>query len=120
MNDKPKLNWNVVKEFEENGILVEVSASDATRTRYTVRIGRRGERGSIPFLPLYTIGQGKVSVVSVVETVSKLLLQAEKFVEEQAQVQEDAYLSERIERESRQVEREGKKRRGPQYKGART
>ena len=102
--------------LEENGILVEVSANDAPRQRYTVRVGRRGERGSIPFLPLFIQGQGKVHVVPVAETVAKLLGEAQEFVTERAQADEDAYIARRLERETPQAEREGKKRRSPGYK----
>lgn len=116
MNDRPKITWTVVKEFEEDGVLVEVSMSDTARPMYNVRVGRRGERGTIPFLPLRTEGQGKVRVVSVTDAVARLLDEAERFVEEQAQAREDEYIQKRIEREARQVEKEGKKRKSSGYK----
>jgi hypothetical protein len=107
-----KPSWTVVKEFEESGVLVEVSASDTARSRYSIRIGRRGERGAMPFLPLYLQGQGSVRVVSVAQTIEKLVRLAEDFVREEAQKKEDEYIEQRIARETRQVEREGKKKRG--------
>lgn len=116
MDNGVRSTWTVIKEFEADGILVEVSSNDSPRPRHTVRVGRRGERGTIPFLPLFIEGQGKVRVVSVAETVAKLLVEAQNFVEERAQAIEDEYLAERISRESRQVEREGKKRRSSGYK----
>lgn len=116
MNDQRKINWSVVKEIESDGIVLEVSASDGRRPRYSVRIGRRGERGLVSFVPLFIKGQGKVQVVSIVETVSKLLIDAQGFVEEQAQKAEDQYIEERISREARGVEKDGKKRRSSGYK----
>jgi hypothetical protein len=116
MNERPKISWTIIKEFEENGILVEVSMSDGYRPRYNVRVGRRGERGTIPFLQLRVEGQGKVRVIDVSETVAKLLYAAQEFVEGRVQEHEDKFIAERIERESRQVEREGKKRRPSGYK----
>jgi len=115
VNERPKIAWSVVKEFEENGIVVEVSVSDTRTPRYNARVVRRNERGAIPFLQLRTEGQGKVRIVSIAKTVEKLLSEAEQFVESEVQKIEDAYIDQRIERESRQVEREGKKRR-PGYK----
>jgi hypothetical protein len=119
MNDvsRPKPNWKVIKEFEENGILVEVSASDGYRPRYTVRVGRRGERGTIPFLQLFVEGQGKVRVRPVADIVARLLDEAEKHVEDLAQQWENEYLEQRIAREDRQVQKEGKKRKSSGYKG---
>lgn len=116
MNDRRKVNWSVVKDFELNGIVVEVSASDTERPRYSVRIGRRGERGTVSFVPLYIEGQGKVRVTSIVDTMSKLLQEAQEFVEEQAQTHEDEYIAKRIERETREAARDGKKRRSSGYK----
>jgi len=116
MNERSKISWTIIKEFEENGILVEISESSAYRPQYNVRVGRRGERGTIPFLQLRVEGQGKVRVVDVSETVAKLLSEAQKFVEDRAQDREDKFIAERIERESKQVEREGKKRRPSGYR----
>ena len=107
----PRLVWKEIKELEENGVLVVVSASDGTRPRYNVRVGRRGERGVIPFLPLFVKGQGKVHVTPIADTISRLVCEAEKFVEGLAQDDEDKFIEARMARESKQVEREGKKRR---------
>lgn len=112
----PKPNWSVVKEIEEDGIVVEISSNDAQRPRYNVRIYRPGERGPIPFLQLRTEGQGQIQIVSLVPTVTKLLAQAEEFAREQAQIREDEYIEKRTAREAREVAREGKKRRSSGYK----
>ena len=115
ITDRPKITWKVVKEFEEEGILVQVSASETARPRYTMRVGRRGENGVIPYLPVFTEGQGCVRVRSVVDTVGRLLDLAEIYVQGEAQKNEDAWIAARIEREEKGVVRDGKKRR-PAYK----
>mgnify|MGYP001614709728 CR=1 FL=1 len=115
ITDRPKITWKVVKEFEEEGILVQVSASETARPRYTMRVGRRGENGVIPYLPVFTEGQGSVRVRSVVDTVGRLLDLAEIYVQGEAQKNEDAWIAARIEREEKGVVRDGKKRR-PAYK----
>lgn len=116
MNDRPKLNWSVIETLEEEGIAVEITRSDGYRPRYAVRVGRKGERGVIPFLPMFIKGQGKIHVVTIASTVEKLLIEAEKLVEGLAQQHEDEYIEQRIAREARQVEKEGKKRKSSGYK----
>ncbi len=118
MNNGKKINWSVVETFEdgEGGLVVEVSASDAPRPRYNFRVGRRGERGLIPFIPVFTEGQGSIRVVSSVEKLGLLIERAEEFVREKVQAHEDEYVARRIEREMKQVAREGKKRRPSGYK----
>ena len=115
--DERRVNWTVIEKFEKNGIVVEVSESDARRPRYTARIGWKGEHNTMPHLRFFVEGQGKVRVSPISAIVAELLAQAEKFVEARAQVNEDKYIEERLERETRQVEREGKKRRSSGYKG---
>ncbi len=118
-SDSYKPNWSVIRDFERDGVLVQVSASDARRPRYTVRVGRRGERGIIPFLQCYIVGQGKVSVRPIATVVYELLAEAETFVQGLAQEHEDKYLAEKIQHEERGATRDGKKRRPSGYKQAR-
>lgn len=113
---RAKAIWTVVKELEENGVLVEVSKSDAYRPRYAIRVGRRGDKGLVPFLPLFIEGKGKITVNSPADTAAKLMKEAAEFVREEAQKAEDEYIEQRIARELKQVEREGKKRRPSGYK----
>lgn len=109
--NRPKIAWETAREFEEAGIVVQISASDGRRTRYSVRVGKRGENGIIPFLPLFLEGQGEVRVVSVVNTIASLLTKAEAYVQERAQDEEDLFIQQKIDREQRGVERDGKKKR---------
>lgn len=110
--------WTVVQSFELEGtdLVVEVSQNDAPRPRYSYRVGKKGERGTIPFIQVFTEGQGTIRVVSTAAKVAELIAQAEEFVRQKVQEHEDAYIERRIEREMRQVEKEGKKRRPSGYK----
>jgi len=110
MESRPKINWKVVHELEEEGVLVQVSASDSRRPRYTIRIGRRGESGVISYLQAFVEGQGSVRVRSLIPVVTRLLTAAEDFVQIEAQRVEDEWIAEQIARDERGVQRDGKKR----------
>lgn len=116
MDIRPKITWKIVKEFEENSVVVQVSASDTARPRYTYRIGRRGENGLIPYLQAFVEGQGAVKVRSLVDTIAKLLDEAEQYVQIEAQRAEDEWIAKRIERDERGAARDGKKKRKAGYK----
>lgn len=114
-----KRNWTIVKEFkhDETGILVAVSKSDDKRPRYSMLVGRKlekpeaGGRNMIaPHIPFFVNAHhGHVTETSnYVPIISKLVADASQWITGQAQVDVDAYMVAKIEREKKQGYQERK------------
>lgn len=75
--ERPKIEWNVVKEFEEKNALVQVSVSDTPQPRYTIRVGRRGREPGVVVSFLVVDSGGRTSLV---DTIARLVDLAEQWV----------------------------------------
>ncbi len=100
--------WKVIKTFEDQGIIVSVSMDDTRgKPRYNLEIASRAKLGhSSRYFPLFTDGQGKVTVTRISGFVARLLDAAETWVQADAQQREDHFIANRMEREKKQLDRD--------------
>lgn len=111
--EKQKLEWEVIKDFtpaedpEKLYLVVRVSASKGFRPRYSIQVGRLGkdESGSagrvFNHLPIFTRGQGRIEIIRVAKALTELIKEAEDFVHNAAQYNEDLAIEARQSKEKR-------------------
>lgn len=110
-NSKKSFSWEHVRDFSDHhtGVVVRVNATDQHRPRYSFEIGRQvDDREYLArHFSVFVGGQGKVELTrpSLVETITRLVAEAEKFVLERCQEREDEIIEERMAKEKAQMER---------------
>lgn len=111
MDNKPNYtpsDWKKVKEFEEHGVVVIVSALEGRgRPKFNIEVGSRGKNGRIMrYFPIYTDGQGRIEIQRVSGYIAKLTDAAEDWIQEESQRREDEFIARRLEREQKQLDRD--------------
>lgn len=101
--ERTALDWTTVEKFEKNGIALRVNRLGHLR-RFSFEIGLPNERGLARFFPVVIEGKGKLSVVSLSETVRSLFIEAEEYVLAEAQKIEDEIMDRRLEFEQKQLD----------------
>jgi len=91
--DRKPLAWLDVMTFEDGDLVVQVRKLDIRAPRFSISIGRVRNDRFLPFLPVFTEGQGKITVVHLFAKVGLLVQKAEEWVLEQVQRYEDEQLS---------------------------
>jgi hypothetical protein len=107
--EKKKYTWTVLRDFTDGptNVTVRVQANDAYRPRYSVQVGRLGDKGSgtflAPHLPMYNeVQHARVTSVSdYAEVVSRLMIEARTYIQERMQIREDEIMAEKIAKEDK-------------------
>jgi hypothetical protein len=101
--------WELDKEFfnEGLGLCVRVKRLPAgTRTRYSLEVGGIRDGKFTPYLnPQYSVEYSKVTMRYDGLAMSKLIDEAQLYVAERIQAQEDRYIELKQQREQRDLER---------------
>jgi hypothetical protein len=113
--NKPQFQrtWQRVKIIVGEHFDVSISQSNDRRPRFSLTYGKNIEKGDgsgesrfLPNVQVYTEGQGKISIRSIMTEMEALTKEAEAFILEKAQTAEDDTIAERLEREKKQLDRE--------------
>jgi len=106
-NQRPKSPWIICHGFlGDGGIAVDISKTDESRPRFSLKIGKRSAEGHmLPFVPMYTDG---LKVRSIMATVNDLLFQAETWISEQVAEARIAYDLEQAKRGKPEARQTGK------------
>lgn len=110
--------WTPAKTFEEGGVVITVNVAEIKNfKRYSwIASFRRvndqtGESWTTPYFAVFSrfnTNSYKMEVTSLADTFSKVVAQAEAWVTEQLQEQQERLLAERQDREQQRMAREAK------------
>lgn len=117
-NESPKPTWAPVHlcHDESTGLCVSVQKSNHYWPKYSIQIGRMGDR-IVPYIPVHTRGDlARVSLTPTnTDTLTLLVLRAEAWIQEDATRISEERLAERQRREQEQLDR-GKPKQRPGLK----
>lgn len=108
-NDRPRVDWEEDKRFERDGFCVVVQKLPLRKPQYSVFVGRPMEKGISRYLPIYSKGQGQITVQRVSTTIFDLLEEAEDYIQSECQRQADGWVEEQQYYEQRSMNRGKKK-----------
>ncbi len=105
---KPPVEWKWVKDFEDDiGLLVRVTESQQFRPRYSMEIGKMGhENKLLRHIGVMSEGQGKIRLThDLGYRISELMKEAQRWIEEKMQANEDRFIEEKANREKAEMDR---------------
>jgi hypothetical protein len=111
---KQKTGWEIVKEFEQDGVVVAVSMLNLRRIpKFSVLVGFRSEPADTAplgscfrFIPIGIAGKGKVRLYrTALDAIGPLVAQAAEWIHREAQSAEDDYIEFKRQKELAQINR---------------
>lgn len=92
----------MVQEFTQDGITIQVEQTLGLKPRFSLKIGKKLENGWLaPFVPVFIEGLGSVRIRSLLPVMAKLLADAEAWISATAQAHEDKNMEFRLAKEQR-------------------